>query len=597
MHRTSVVRFLSNHASGGLRRVAASATFATVLALGLPGAPSAGAAITPCTTPPAITPESSLTDGTMGTGWTTVKGRTPVSFDVEVLGILQDGIAPGIDFILVKVSGPVIDATGGIAAGFSGSPVYVNGKLAGAIAYSFYYGDQTIGGMTPAQPMVDLLNYPAPARSSVPMAKSVHLTKRLRAAAAAAAGVSAESFASTAKRIPTPFAASGLAATNQLDLQGLLDKHGMNATAYAAGSAPRPTASSLSTTPLAPGQPFAEVLSYGTITFAGVGMTTLVCGDYAVAFGHAFDLKGGGISNGENAADILTVVSDPSGLVGGFDVAQVAEPIGAIDQDRLAGIRGVQGVMVHTLPITSDIVNLDTGKELVRETDVVARGFWPRYIAYYHVYENLIGALDARSGTVNIHWTITGKANGDQFTLNRDNEYSGGGFYYRAAYELYSEMRSLQNNDFGHAKLTAIDVSATVTAAKDLAAIRRARTGSSLEPLDHHHRLQVQPGDTIQVSVPIAPLDGSPLVHVNLSIPVPNTVTGNGRLEVENGYPRYFTRGDTIQQVVKRLENGPHTYDLMITLKMDGMKALRYQLPQDWVLERNRTNVKIDLVS
>jgi hypothetical protein len=136
-----------------------------------------------------------------------------------------------------------------------------------------------------------------------------------------------------------------------------------------------------------------------------------------------------------------------------------------------------------------------------------------------------------------------------------------------------------------------------VTEAKDLAAIRRARTGSSLEPLDHHHRLQVKPGDTIQVSVPIAPLDGSPLVHANLSIPVPNSVTGNGRLEIENGYPPYFTRGDTIQQVVKRLENGPHTYDLVIELKMDGMKTLRYQLPQDWVLQRNRTNVKIDLVS
>ena len=450
-----------------------------MLALGLPGAPSAGAAITPCTTPPAITPESSLTDGTMGTGWTTVKGRTPVSFDVEVLGIQPDGIAPGIDFILVQVSGPVIDTTSGIAEGFSGSPVYVGGKLAGAISYTFYYGDHTIGGMTPAQPMVDLLDYPAPTSASVPMAKSVHLSKRMRAAAATAAGVSAESFASTAKKIPTPFAASGLAATNQLDLQGLLDKHGMNATAYAAGSAPRPTSSTLSTTPLQPGQPFAEVLSYGTITFAGVGMTTIVCGDYAVAFGHAFNLKGGGISNGENAADILTVVPDPSGLVGGFDVAQIAEPIGAIDQDRLAGIRGVQGVMVHTLPITSDVVNLDTGRELVRESDVVASGYWPRYVAYYHVYENLLGALDARSGTVNIHWTITGKANGDQFTLNRDNEYSGGGFFYDAAYELYSEMRSLQNNEFGHAKLTSIDVSATVTEAKDLAAIRRARTGSS----------------------------------------------------------------------------------------------------------------------
>ena len=123
----------------------------------------------------------------------------------------------------------------------------------------------------------------------------------------------------------------------------------MNATAYAAGSASKP--STLSTTPLQPGQPFAEVLSYGTITFAGVGMTTLVCGDYAVAFGHAFNLKGGGVSNGpQRGRHPDRGVEFASGLVGGFDVAQVAEPIGAIDQDRLAGVRGVQGVKVHTLP-------------------------------------------------------------------------------------------------------------------------------------------------------------------------------------------------------------------------------------------------------
>jgi hypothetical protein len=594
MPRTSVVRILHSHGSGGLRRIGASVTFATVLALGLPGSPAAGG-VTPCTTPPAVYPESGLTTGTMGTGWTTVKGRTPVSFDVEVLGIQPDGIAPGIDFILVQVSGAVIDKTGGIAEGFSGSPVYVSGKLAGAIAYTFYYGDHTIGGMTPAQPMVDLLNYPS--STSVPMSNRVHLSKRLRAAGAAAAGVSSEAFASTAQRIPTPFAASGLAATNREDLQKLLDRHKMNATSYVAGSAAPPTTSTLSSTPLQPGQPFAEVLSYGTITFAGVGMTTLVCGDYAVAFGHAFSLKGGGITNGENAADILAVVSDPSGLVGGFDVAQVAEPLGAIDQDRLEGVRGVQGVLVHTLPIRSDVVNLDTGNELVRETDVVAKGFWPRYIAYYHVFENLIAGLDAQSGTAILEWTISGKANGDQFSMTRQEEFSGGGFFYRAAYELYSEMRSLQNNDFGHAKITSIDVHASVTEAKDLAAIRRARTASSLEPLDTRRRLDVTAGDTITVQVPIAPLDGSPIVRANLSIPLPNTVDGTGRLEIENGYPPYFTRGDTIQQVVKRMENGPHTYDLVVTLKMDGLpKTLRYQLPQDWVLQHNRNIVKVNVV-
>ena len=225
-----------------------------------------------------------------------------------------------------------------------------------------------------------------------------------------------------------------------------------------------------------------------------------------------------------------------------------------------------------------------------------SRRIWPRRIAFYHVYENLLGTLDARSGTVTIHWTINGKADGEEFTLDRDDEFSSGGFYYRAADELYSEMRSLQSNDFGHAKLTSIDVTATVTEAKDLASIRRARTGSSLEPLDTHHRLQVTAGDTIQVQVPIAPIDGSPIVRANLSSS-PGQCDRQRPPRGRERLPALLHAGRHDRRGVKRIENGPHAFDLVITLKMDGMKTLRYQLPQDWVLQRNRTNVKFDLVS
>ena len=124
-------------------------------------APATSAA-TLCATPPPVVDVSSLTPGTTGTAWTVVEGTTPVSFDVEVLGVLPDGIAPGIDFILIQVSGPVIDETGGIAAGMSGSPVYVGGDLAGAISYGFFGADPTIGGMTPAASMVHILDFPQP---------------------------------------------------------------------------------------------------------------------------------------------------------------------------------------------------------------------------------------------------------------------------------------------------------------------------------------------------------------------------------------------------------------------------------------------------
>src|SRR5918995_6389110 len=86
-----------------------------------------GSAAELCSSEPEVFPVADLEPGMMGTAWTVVEGTDPVSFDVEILGVLPDGIAPGVDFILVHTSGAVIDETGGIAAGFSGSPVYIGG--------------------------------------------------------------------------------------------------------------------------------------------------------------------------------------------------------------------------------------------------------------------------------------------------------------------------------------------------------------------------------------------------------------------------------------------------------------------------------------
>ena len=93
---------------------------------------------------PAVYPENQLQPGTMATGLTTIQGRTPQSFDAEVLGILSDAIVPGHDIILVKISGPVVDQTGGGFFGMSGSPVSINGQLVGAVAYGppGGYGDE-----------------------------------------------------------------------------------------------------------------------------------------------------------------------------------------------------------------------------------------------------------------------------------------------------------------------------------------------------------------------------------------------------------------------------------------------------------------------
>ena len=93
--------------------------------------------------------------GMVGHADTVVQGDKIDSFKVEVLGVMKQR-GPSGDLILIKVSGPVIDASGGIVHGMSGSPVYIDGKLVGAVAYGWGFTDGTLGMVTPIDQMVKL---------------------------------------------------------------------------------------------------------------------------------------------------------------------------------------------------------------------------------------------------------------------------------------------------------------------------------------------------------------------------------------------------------------------------------------------------------
>ena len=105
-------------------------------------------------------PLSDVREGMHGYAKTVVHGTKIDTFDVDVLGIMKNKGSAGGDLVLVKVSGPLIDETGGIAQGMSGSPVYIDGKLLGAIAYGFPQSDGRIGMVTPISDMLRLWTIP-----------------------------------------------------------------------------------------------------------------------------------------------------------------------------------------------------------------------------------------------------------------------------------------------------------------------------------------------------------------------------------------------------------------------------------------------------
>ena len=419
-------------------------------------------AVDPC---PAPVPMADIVPGLVGEGLTVVKGTTPQPFRVEVLGVLKDGIGAGRDMVMIEVSdlqGQQVVGDNGIWAGMSGSPVYVNGKLLGAISYGFTYSPSPIGGLTPATDMMALLG--SSSQSDQAKAASRLRTKvTLSASQRKALDVRADATLprTSLQRLRTPMSVSGLNGKRLSSLQGAFDRAGRPVITYAGSRAS--AVGSAAAAPV-PGGNFAAVLTYGDLTLAGVGTTTAVCGSQVLAFGHPMDFAGK-VSYGANAATSLAIVKDNTD--GSFKMANVGGTFGTVDQDRLAAIRATLGKGPTTTPITSKITNLDNKKSRTGTTQVAA----PDYTAaatVYGLWANYDSTFDKwGKGLATSSWRIQGtRARGKAFTVARSNMWSDlGDPTIDPAFEVAYAVDSLLSNEFEPVKITGVSFNSSLTSA------------------------------------------------------------------------------------------------------------------------------------
>ena len=298
----------------------------------------------------------------------------------------------------------------------SGSPVYVNGKLLGAVSYGFTASPSPIGGLTPAADMLALLGS-GPARPRARARTKVALTASQRTALDTRAAAAVPR--TTLQRLRTPLSVSGLNSKRLSSLQGAFDGAGRPVVTYA-GS--RASAAGPAAAAPVPGGNFAAVLTSGDLTIGGVGTTTAVCGNQVLAFGHPMDFAGK-VTYGANAATSLAIVKDSS--YGSFKMANIGGTFGTVDQDRLAAIRATLGQGPVTTPITSTITNLDNRRTRTGTTQVAA----PDYTAIatvYGLWANYDSTFDKWGrGLATSDWTIRGtRAGGKAFVVTRSNMWS-----------------------------------------------------------------------------------------------------------------------------------------------------------------------------
>ena len=403
---------MSPHASRARIALAAAVTAGLCLAgNGVLATPSQAAT---GTCDPAY-PIESLTAGQTVTGLTVTQGTEPGQFDGTVIGVLHDGIEPGVDMVMAKLSSPEI-ADNGIWEGMSGSPVYdeATHELIGAVAYTLSWGETQVAGITPWADMQTYAGQPAPTAVAVP-AKAARAIAR-------ATSLTTEQASQGFTEVATPHLVSGLS-QRALD-RAAAARHGKAYLPRGVSAAGRAGSDSVSADAVVAGGNLVATASTGDVTQAGLGTVTSVCNGRVVGFGHPMNFVGKA-TYGLAGAEALYIQGDPLGA--SFKVANIGDVLGTIDQDRMTGISGALGDLPPSTPITSTmrytpdggVERSRTGTSVVQEPDAAAA------TTYYELIANHQAVLDAyQAGSEEQAWTVKGHTADGPFHFIGDNLYT-----------------------------------------------------------------------------------------------------------------------------------------------------------------------------
>ncbi|MGA3054681.1 MAG: SpoIVB peptidase S55 domain-containing protein [Candidatus Korobacteraceae bacterium] len=293
-----------------------------------------------------IMPEDQVKAGMHGVAYTVFEGVTPEPMEVEILGVLRNMAGPKADVILARLHGKKVEYFG-VVAGMSGSPVYIDGKLVGAIAYRIgEFSKEPIAGITPAGSMLEIDamdKTPAPEEARTPAGDKQAAARASGPGLAAVSNQQDPSYANLLKPIETPLVFTGFS-ENTLRL--------FSKDFASVGVAPVMGAGSVSNDkqpePLVPGSAVSAILVRGDMNIAGTCTVTYLDDTHLLACGHPL-LQSGSVNMPMTKATVLATLPSPQNS---FKIVNTTEPVGAFVQDRRAGIMGRFDRAPHMIPVT-----------------------------------------------------------------------------------------------------------------------------------------------------------------------------------------------------------------------------------------------------
>jgi hypothetical protein len=539
-----------------LRRALTHAAVVLLAPLALAGAPPAQAF--------ELLPLDQVRPGMVGVGRTVFQGTRIEEFRVTILGVL-DNVGPRQSMILARLEGGPLAETG-VIAGMSGSPVFIDGKLVGAVAYGFPFSKETIGGITPIAEMIEAT------RTETPRAASARFPSPFRARGGLPRPLDSETFLAALRRSLPGFPAETgrgalpphLASASLQPLALPLVFSGFDASAFdwargvfgplgfapvmGGGQAKAPAAP---LPDLQPGSAVGVSLVEGDLDISVTGTVTHVDEAGRVyAFGHPF-YNLGPTQFPMKKAYVYSIF--PS-LYQSWKISSAGEPVGTIDQDRTTAISGRLGATPRMIPVEVTLTT-SRGQERQFRFRIVDDELFSPVLAYVSVL-SILQTNERAFGTSTMQ--VEGRvrlASGREVAV--EDLFAEDGPALRSAALVAAPLAYLMSNEFERVSIEKLSIRVTSQEKTQTAALERAwlersgpvRAGATV-PLKL--LLRTFRGETVSESIPVTIPANAPAGAYTLLLADAGTLTAIEQREMRQAFvPR------DLEQLMRAI-NGLH---------------------------------------
>ena len=554
--------------------------------------PLAAAAVAPVR--PRIISVDQIRPGMRGYGLTVFRGIQPERFEVEVIDVLEN-FAPDQDLILIRTKHPVFEKVSAVA-GMSGSPIYLNGRLAGAYAYGWYFGKEPVAGVTPIANMLAEIDRPLDpeiwralgtlprlsrkARSKKPSRAHLaglppYLGDEQRRGAfgalddhAARLGIDTVNGGSHRpgfRPVATPLLMGGMDEVVVRELAERFECFGL-IPLQAGGGRAKNKARKPSSTRFVNGGAIAVQLIRGDISAQAVGTVTHVAGKRLVAFGHPM-LNAGQIALPTATARVLHVLASQRRS---FKISETIEPLGTLVHDRQAAIVVETGIEPQTIPLRVRLRGVKGARRTKWKMELASHRLLTPILTFAAVANAVRATASDRSHAV---FTVTGRVElEDQGRIEvRDVGYTPVGVGVGQALSrlrLFDLLEAAYGNPFEHTRVHSIAVDIDLRFVREVTTIVNAMVESK----------EVDPGRPVDLTVTLRPFGGQERVEV-IQVPIPESAAGanieiilqpGDEVEVEQPRP------ESLADLIEAVKSGYPSTSLVVSTRLPSSGLRMY---------------------